>query len=124
MADLLDTANGISVYKGASKLLLLTVVAADGTPVSINGAKLWFTVKRAIQDPLPVFQKQSTNPAEIAIVAPDVGKAEISILPSDTQAITAGLYVFDVWIELASGDRYVLIPPSDFKVERTVTTFL
>lgn len=124
MADLLDAANGISVYKGASKLLLLNVVSADGKPFPINGAKLWFTVKRTINEPLPVFQKQSTNPAEIAIVAPDVGKAEISILPSDTQGLTTGTYIFDVWIELASGDRYVLIPPSDFKVERTVTTFL
>lgn len=124
MTDLLDPANGISVYKGASKLLELTVVSGSNQPVNINGAKLWFTVKRSITDMAPLFQKRSTVTGEIDITAPDVGRVQITLLPSDTAALDARTYVFDVWIELASGARYVLIPPSDFKVERAVTSFV
>jgi hypothetical protein len=124
MADLLDPANGIFIYKGSSKLLSLDVVSKDGKPFPINGATLWFSVKRQITDPLPLFQKSSRDSAQIAITAPDVGKAEIYLLPSDTQSLDARTYVFDVWIELSTGERYLLVPPSDFRVERSVTTFL
>lgn len=124
MADLLNPENGIAIYKGASKTLKLSVVDAAGKPVAINGALIIFTIKRDIKDPQPLLQKKSTDATQVLITAPDVGLAEIYLLPSDTQTWDVRVYTFDVWIQLASGARYVIVPPSDFKVERGVTTFL
>ncbi len=124
MADILTPENGITIFKGASKTLKLSVVDAAGKPVAINGALIIFTIKRDIKDPQPLLQKKSTNGAEVLITAPDVGHAEIYLLPSDTQTWDVRTYTFDVWIQLASGARYVIVPPSDFRVDRPVTTFL
>lgn len=124
MTDLLNPENGIAIYKGVSKTLKLSVLDANTQPVPINGALLWFTVKRDIRDVQPLLQKKSSNSAEILITAPDVGLAEIYLLPDDTQTWDARTYVFDIWIQLASGARYIIVPPSDFRVDRAVTTLL
>jgi beta-lactamase regulating signal transducer with metallopeptidase domain len=80
------------------------------------------SVKCDLSDPSPIFQKDSNAGAsQIDITTPKEGKAEIKLVPSDTQTMDVGTYVFDIWVVLASGTRSPVVAPSPFKVVAGVT---
>jgi len=97
------------------------VTDPTGVAVDLTGATVYFTVKISISDTNSIVQKKSTNPAEILINAPRAGQAQIFLGPSDTQNLDINEYVYDVWVILASGARYPVIPPSILEVEAGVT---
>lgn len=114
--------NLIEIYRGASKTYELEVVDGEDAPVDLTGARIVFTVKCDLSDPAPLVQKDSqAGPTQIDITHPKEGIAEIKLLPSDTQTMDAGEYIFDVWVVLASGTRGPVILPSPFKVLAGVT---
>jgi hypothetical protein len=113
--------NAITIYRGSSKTYLLTVTDEDGEIQNLTGASIYFTVKCDVKDSLAKIQKSSAQATEIEIHAPTEGKAKIYLGPTDTQNMDPGKYVFDVWVQLASGKRYPVIKPSTFKVEHAVT---
>jgi hypothetical protein len=121
MARILNTENSIEMFRGTSKTFDLSVVDDSGLPVDLTGAVLYFTVKERIDDPLPLVQKKSSDALQIDIYDPRAGKARIYLEPGDTQNLALKPRFFDVWAVLVSGRRYVVIPPSDFILQPTVT---
>jgi len=111
----------ISIYKGESKTLRLTVVDENRDPIDLNGATITMTVKQKICDTTALFTKVSTDTDQIEILTPTTdGKADIKIAPSDTTPLDPGEYVHDTWVVLASGRRGPAIKPGVFEVLRSV----
>lgn len=111
----------LSIFRGTSKTLKLQVLDAQGVAQDITGARILFTVKSAVTDAAPVFQKDSTDVLQIALTYPREGKAEIYLHPADTLSLSRKSYVYDVFVILASGRRGEVIPPSLFEIQETVT---
>jgi len=120
--SILGPENQIEIYRGASKIYELEVVDGEEHVVDLTGARVVFSVKCSLSDAAPLIQKDSdVGATEIDISHPKEGKAEIKLLPSDTQNLDAGEYIFDVWVVLASGTRGPVILPSPFQVIAGVT---
>lgn len=114
--------NAVSVTRGTSKTLVLTVKDKDDKPVNLTGATIYFSVKRKETDTgNPLIQKISTDSAQIEIPNPTDGIAKIYLQPSDTQNLDITQYKFDVWMVSAIGKRFVVVKPSIFNVEAAVT---
>jgi hypothetical protein len=113
--------NAVSIIRGTSKTLSLTVKDAAGNPVDLTGSTLYFTVKRKAKDKYALIQKISTDIAQIEIPNPTDGIAKIYITPEDTTSLATTRYMFDVLIILSSGERYVVVAPSVFEVKDGIT---
>lgn len=113
--------NSLTIIRGASKTLKLTVADENAAMVDLTGARIYFSVKVSDRDPQPLFQKSSNNPAQAEITVPREGIALIYLQPSDTQNLDPHEYVFDVWVILANGKRYPVVKPSVFKVDPGVS---
>ena len=122
--SLTDPKNTIVVAQGASKTLALTVFDSTGNPVDLTGAVIYMTVRDSLEADFVRIRKTSTSPAEIQIPEPRNGSAKIFILPSDTETLDYGDYVYDIWVETGTGDRVPVVPVSIFRVERAVTRFV
>jgi len=116
-----QAANTLTVIRGTSKTYELCVVDEANEPVDLTGATVYFTVKRCTSEETAVLQKTSANIAEIEIVTPKGGIARIYLTPTDTKSLDIREYVFDVWVRLASGKVYAVIPPSTLSVQAGVT---
>lgn len=116
----LSSDNPISMIRGSSRTLELHVVDTEGNERDITDARVLFTVKRAMGDTQPLIQKDSVDPLQIELVAPRTGRARIYLYPADTRSLSARAYPYDVWV-LLDGKNYCVIPPSEFKVEPSVT---
>lgn len=120
--SILGPENEIEIYRGSSKTYELHVTDSSEADVNLTGARIVLSVKCALSDPAPLVQKDSqVGAAEIDINHPIEGKAEIKFVPSDTQTMDVGEYIFDVWVVLASGTRGPVVLPSPFKVVAGVT---
>lgn len=120
--SVLDPKNALQVIRGTSKTLLLTVAdSSTAKPVNLTGARVIFTVKRRLEDQNPVIQKTSDYSTQVLLTTPTAGQAEIYLTPSDTQTLEVKDYVFDIWVVLASGKRYAVVPPSVFSLKAGVT---
>lgn len=122
----------LEVWKGQSLDIELEVVKlqtqAGGfdieIPEDLTGATAKFTVRRAVGDPAVTFQKTTDNVAEIEILAPSIdGMMVVHIVPSDTENLDADTYMYDMWVELSSGDRGPVIEVSEFIVKEPITSF-
>lgn len=120
-----DNTYQILFKKGASKTYLLTVTDEDNDRVDLSGARVKMTVvdlASAVQ-----FTRDSqigATEVEILTQAGDtLGQAKIYIVPSNTSGLTTGQYRYDIWVELASGERHPVVCPSDFYIQETYTTF-
>ncbi len=113
--------NSLIVYQGSSKSFQLTVEDGEGGHRDITGARIIFTVKQSIEDPRPLIQKTSDNPAQAEITKPREGLAIIYLLPADTANLEPIEYVFDVWVVLSNGKRYPVVKSSIFKVDPSVS---
>jgi hypothetical protein len=117
----LTAENSISMYRGTSKILSLTVTDSSGDPYDLTGATIWFSLKKKVSDSVPLIQKRSDNPAQAAITSAKGGLAEVYLIPSDTYDLDVRDYVFDVWVVTVGGDRYLVVGPATFTLEYTVT---
>jgi hypothetical protein len=113
--------NALVLVRGTSKTLELIITDADGKAVDITGAKIVMSVKVAATDAAPLIQKSSDSITQAEVTVPREGKARIYLVPADTQTLAVKSYVFDVWLVLASGKRFAVVPPSAFEVQAGVT---
>jgi len=121
-SSILGSENQVEIYRGASKIFELEVLDMNNNPVNLTGARVIMTVKCAVSAVASLIQKDSdVGTSQVDIVAPREGKAEIKFVPSDTQTLDAGSYIFDVWVVLSSGSRNPVILPSVFLVKAGVT---
>ena len=108
-----------TIYKGESKKFRLTVVDEDGEAIDITGSTPHLRVKRDLADADPaVIIKTGTLLTQSGAT---LGQADFDFVPGDTSALAPGTYVYDSWIELASGDRHVMAIPSKFSILQPVT---
>jgi len=126
---LLEPKNALSIYKGESKTLILTIEKPDPDnlgsciPVDITGATVYFTVKEKPEATEVFIRKTSATVTEVELTDPRGGIAKIFLAPADTINMDPRRsYVFDVWVTLSSGDQYPVVKPSTFKVLQGVTT--
>lgn len=107
-------ANTIVMYIRDDRTLSVSVNTDTGDPVNLTDAKMWFTVKQRFADPddKALIQKRTANAggsdSQIKIITPATGKAEIYIIPEDTQLINPGTYVYDIQVMLANGKTYTI----------------
>lgn len=106
--------NTIIMYVRDDRTLSVSVNTDTGSPVDLTDAKMWFTVKQRFLDPddKALIQKRTANAggsdSQIKIVTPATGKAEIYIVPADTQSMNPGTYVYDIQVTLANGKTYTI----------------
>jgi len=123
-AGLTQPKNSISIIRGSSKTYALAVTDKNGEPVDLTGSRVIFSVKATFCEEDALIRKDSANgTTEIEITNALGGLADIKMVPSDTNTMNAGEYVFDVWVILSSGKQYPVIPPSKLLVEPGVTVF-
>jgi hypothetical protein len=115
----------LTILRGSSKTLLLTVKDAGKNLVNLTNAKVIFTIKRSIDSDDFLVRKTTDVAAEAVLLAQSgstLGQAQIFLTPTDTlEATPARDYVYDVWVELVSGKRYPVIKPSQLDLRRAVT---
>ena len=116
--------NSVEIVRGSSKTLKLKVTDGNGEIVNLTGATIYFTVKKNVKDELSLIDKSSLSISEIEIPNPTDGTALIYLIPQDTASLAATNYTFDVWVVLSSGERFVVVQPSVFKVTVGVTNLL
>ena len=106
----INSNNCIFLTRGDSATLNINVCNADGTAYTPTGTvKLYFSVKKSVNDTEYVLQKSITDLSE-----------SISIAPSDTTSLDCGKYTYDV--ELHDGEKvYTIIPPTPFALGTEVT---
>ncbi len=122
MSTLGLTENLIEIVRGSSKTIELSVVDLDDKAVDITGARIILSVKRLLNDPVPLIQKSTDNPVQALITVPKGGKAEIYLKPADTHNLDPAIdYLYDLWVVQASGDRFVVVPLSTFRVQDSIT---
>ena len=129
-SNISKSSSSIEVYQGESKDLEVEIVQevddVDGNPqeepVNLTGAKVCFTVRKAVRDPEVKIAKDSLNVLDIEILSPATsGFAMIYLTSDDTIFMDPGKYVFDVWVVLSSGKKVPVIEVSDFIVKEPVT---
>jgi hypothetical protein len=106
----------INMYLRDDRTLALTVAYdTAGTPVNLDGAKIWFTVKTKTsdEDTAAVIQKKNTaaggSDTQIKIINAAGGSVEIYLVPADTDDVDPGIYVFDVQTTLSDGKTYTVL---------------
>ena len=90
--------------------------AADSIPVDLTGAAIWFTVKQQTSDTDDAAQVQKKNTLaggddtqiEIASPATD-GMFSVYLVPSDTELVTAGSYMYGIRITLSNNKTYTVV---------------
>lgn len=129
-SNITKSSSSIELYQGESKDLELEIVKevddVDGNPqeepVDLTSAKVCFTVRKTVDDPVVQIAKDSTNVLDIEILTPTTsGMVMIYLAASDTQNMEPGNYVFDIWVVLSSGKKLPVIEVSDFIVKEPVT---
>lgn len=128
MSSILAPSNALTIYRGTSRSLNITVIKedevdSDGNPVPVNisNTRMIFSVKSCFDVKAPLIQKVSDDPTQIIYTNVFAGTAKIFLKPFDTQLMVPGVYNYDVWLLfLATNDRYLIIEPSTFEVKPTV----
>ena len=77
--------------------------------IDITGAVGIFTVKLSKSDLVPVIQKSTDVAGEGEIGAADEGEMFFYILPTDTDSLDIGQYVYDIRVTLEDGSTYTTV---------------
>lgn len=102
--------NIVYLTRGDSASLVVTIKDLDGNVYTLQtGDELMFTMKVNCETDEAVLSKDIT------------ADSTITILPSDTENLRYGDYVFDVQLTQAGGEVYTVIPPSILRIAKEVT---
>jgi len=98
----------IQIYRGDTAEF--AIYCKRGTSrADITGGKLYFTVKSSIQDSdTSALIKKDSAGNGITIITPTLGKAKLQLLPSDTDTLSIGTYVYDVQLKTSDGEIHTL----------------
>lgn len=121
VTNYLTPENSVSITRGTTKTIRVTVTNPDGTLTNITGSKLVLTVKEDFYNDLPLIQKLTTDATQGQITKPREGEVEFYFFPSDTHGLAVKNYIFDVWLLTATGERYAVVPPTTLFVSDSVT---
>lgn len=100
--------NTISLTRGDTARITLTVKQADGTDYDYSGDTVLFTIKKNVHASESILQKV-------------VADGAVYIAPTDTAELAYGEYAYDVQLTTQSGDVCTVIAPAKFILEPEVT---
>jgi len=126
MVDCTACNSEVEIVKKRNKTIKVTLVA-DGSPLPITGAKIWFSVKEELTDPDSDAVITKRNAAaggadtQANVMDGAGGILEIYIDPDDTEGLDAGDYWYDVVIETTAPRKLQAVEPSRFSIREPVT---
>ncbi len=110
--------NKVTMFIRDDRTLDVTVNAntTPQTPQSLDGAKVWMTVKDRtsdLDDAAHIMKKNAAaggSDSEIKILTPATdGQLEIYIVPADTEGMNPGTYIYDVQVKLSNDKVYTVV---------------
>lgn len=108
----------ITIRRGDTAIINV-VYTANGLPVNLTGAKVFFTVRLDFAG-IQLNDSDATITADVTVhTEPLVGKTTITLSPVQTN-VTAGKYKYDVQV-VESGGKVTTIDIGDFQVLPHVT---
>lgn len=116
--------NEKEVVAGEDQTFRLTVTDSGGNAEDLTGRTLRFTVRErgAHLDPTALITKTSAIGGEIDVVPPaSAGLADITLIPSDTEDLKPGDYLYDVWLIEGTGEQFNIIRSTKFTVKQRIT---
>jgi len=113
--------NKIVMFLGNSEEFELEVTDDNDDPVPITDAEIIFSVKADFDDENYIFQRKNSfaggGDTEIKITDGANGEAEIYLVPDNTKDLSAGTYVYDVWVKLTTGQERTVVQNRLFLLE-------
>ena len=88
----LDPKNSVTIIRGSTKIIEVTVTDDDSDPKDLTGGTMYFSVKKYLGDQVPVIQKSSADAQQIEFTYPRGGVARIYVTPADTQRLELRKY--------------------------------
>lgn len=100
--------NVITLTRGDNAHFEISVTLQDGQSYDmVDGDMLQFCLKKNSKDTVELLRKTFTEP-------------EFELVPEDTKDLDFGTYVYDIEIQLATGEVYTIIPISNFIIAEEV----
>lgn len=109
----------VSLYRGDSLTLRVSILDINGTPVNTTGWTIEFTARRQDVSPVSTIYKTSATPGEVDPVDEPNGVWDVKLSASDTN-IAIGRHVFDVQATDPAGRVYTVLK-DDIRVLQDVT---
>lgn len=111
----LDAATNLTIQRGTTNAINVVIYNNDGSIYALeSGDKLIFGVKKSLSDIDYAIKKISTSNNK------DGNGYNITLEPSDTQNLL-GSYLYEVALQTASGEYYIVIDCSNFVITNTLT---
>ena len=105
----------IIIQRGTTKIINIVIYNDDDTIYTLeSGDKLIFGVKKSLSAIDYTIKKESTSDSK------DGNGYNITLEPADTQKLL-GSYLYEVALQTASGEYYIVIDCSEFVVTNTLT---
>ncbi len=105
--------NKLEMYIGNHEDFEIEITDEDDVVVDITDAEVIFSLKDDFSDEDYLFQRSNEDAGgdstEVEMTDPTNGKCEVHIIPTNTQSLTKGTYVYDVWIKLTNGKEKTII---------------
>lgn len=103
------------MVRGTTQNIVVTIQNEDGTTYKLqSGDKLIFGVKLNPENSEYDIKKIVQN-------ADSEGNCVISLIPEDTVGLAFGKYFFDVGLQTADGEFYMIVECDDFIIAKAVT---
>jgi hypothetical protein len=93
----------ITLVRGDTEHLRVTVTDADGDTVNLTGADAWFTVKRRVADPDDRAAIALRMGAGIEVEDAPGGVLIVTLTATETDDMVPGVYRYDVQVRDANG---------------------
>ncbi len=105
----------MKIVRGTTQSIVVTILNEDETIYKLqSGDKLIFGVKLNPENSEYDIKK-------VIETADSEGNCVISLIPEDTNGLAFGKYFFDVGLQTADGDFYMIIECDDFIIAKAVT---
>lgn len=99
----------LHIPRGAAVTITLTLVDDGGAPVNVATGSLVLTVRRASDFEEAEIQKTVAGTAS--------GFISFSLIADDTEDMSAGRYVYDIWLVAGDGSQQPVVGLSAFFLE-------
>lgn len=110
------------IQRGSTWKRRYTVRDSTGQPIDITGAFAYLTARTDTKATVASFAKTVGSGI---VIDPDqvtnTGQFTVTVDAADTATLEVGDYVYDVWIKLATGEKYPVIATSRLTIFREVT---
>ena len=106
----------INIIRGTTNAFGVRIESSDGEPYMLqSGEKIIFGVK------LNTENSDYDIVKTVTVADYTDGAYNINLAPEDTAGLNFGRYYYDVGVQTADGDYYMIIPCSEFNVLENVT---